>query len=148
MQLTETALRFETTVQNQLRLGDPELATLGAELLEVLRPAIRQTLLEVAEMAAQEVSGQLSGQEVEVRLVDGDPELTVRSDRPRPGEETADIPDVEARITLRLPAYLKDMITEAADVAGDSVNSFVVDALRTRAHQRPSANSVRRTIDL
>jgi uncharacterized protein (DUF1778 family) len=56
--------------------------------------------------------------------------------------------DAEARITLRLPGYLKDLIAEAADGAGDSVNSFVVDALRSRAYERVASQSVRKTLDL
>jgi uncharacterized protein (DUF1778 family) len=56
--------------------------------------------------------------------------------------------DAEARITLRVPAYLKDLITEAAEGAGDSVNTFVVETLRTKAHERTGSNVVRRTIDL
>ena len=152
MQLTQTAHVMEAAVQAQLRLADPELAALGSELLEVLRPAIRLTLMEVVEMAAQEVNGQLTGQRVEIQLIDGEPELTVRRDQsaipppppPPPGEPI----DAEARITLRLPGYLKELIAEAAEGAGDSVNAFVVDALRSKAYERGPSSSVRRTIDL
>jgi hypothetical protein len=149
MQLTQAAVRLEAAVEAQVRLGDAELQSLASELLEVLRPAMRQTLMDVAEMAAQEVSGQLTGQRVDVRLVDGDPELIVVVDEARTTPSpTGDPVEAEARITLRLPAQLKDLITEAAEVAGDSVNSFVVDALRTRAYERASTSSIRDTIDL
>ena len=153
MQLTQTAHVMEAAVQAQMRLADPELAALGAELLDVLRPAIRLTLMEVVEMAAQEVNGQLVGQRVEIQLVDGEPELTVRADQsaippPPPPSTPGDPVDAEARITLRLPGYLKDLIAEAAEGAGDSVNAFVVDALRSKAYERAPSSSVRRTIDL
>jgi hypothetical protein len=150
MQLTQAEQLMEAAVQAQLRLAEPQLAALGGDLLDVLRPAIRQTMMEVVEMAAQEVNGQLVGQRVEVRLVDGEPELSVRNDEsriphpPPPAEEV----DAEARITLRVPAYLKDLIAEAAEGAGDSVNTFVVETLRTKAYERGNANSVKRTIDL
>jgi hypothetical protein len=153
MQLTQAAMRMETAVEAQLRLGEPELAGLGVELLEVLRPAIKQTLMDVVEMAAQEVNGQLVGHRVDIRLVDGDPELSVRPDEskipppplpPTPG----DTMDAEARITLRLPGYLKNLIAEAAQGAGGSVNSFVVEAVRSKAYERATSGSVRRTIDL
>jgi hypothetical protein len=151
MQLNQAAIRMESAVESQIRLGGPEVAGIGSELLEVLRPAIRQTLLDVVEMAAQEVNGQLVGQRVDIRLVDGDPELTVRRDdsiTPPPMPESSDTMDAEARITLRLPGYLKDLITDAAGGAGDSVNSFVVDALKMKAQERSTSASVRRTIDL
>jgi hypothetical protein len=148
MQLTQAEQLMEAAVQAQLRLAEPQLAALGADLLDVLRPAIRQTMMEVVEMAAQEVNGQLIGQRVEVRLVDGEPELSLRSDESRiPPHPTEEV-DAEARITLRVPAYLKDLISEAAEGAGDSVNSFVVETLRTKAYERGSSNSVKRTIDL
>jgi hypothetical protein len=153
MQLTQAAFRLETAVEAQLRLGDPELASLGAELLEVLRPAIKQTLMDVVEMAAQEVNGQLVGHRVDIRLVEGDPELVVDTDDsrippPPPPFAPGDTTDTEARITLRLPGYLKEVIAEAAGVAGDSVNSFVIDALRSRAYERAPSSTVKRTIDL
>jgi hypothetical protein len=153
MQLTQAALRMETAVEAQLRLGDPDLSGIGSELLEVLRPAIKQTLMDVVEMAAQEVNGQLVGQRLDVRLIDGDPELIIRPDDsnipPPPTPPSPDDPiDAEARITLRLPGYLKDLISEAADGAGDSINSFVVEALRSKAYERATNHSVKRTFDL
>ena len=150
MQLTQAEQLMEAAVQAQLRLAEPQLAALGADLLDVLRPAIRQTMMEVVEMAAQEVNGQLMGQRVEVRLVDGEPELSLRSDESRipPPPHPAEEVDAEARITLRVPAYLKDLIAEAAEGAGDSVNTFVVETLRTKAYERGGSNSVKRTIDL
>lgn len=153
MQLTQATFRLEAAVEAQLRMGASELVAVGAELLEVLRPAVRQAMMDVVEMAAQEVNGQLVGHRVDIRLVDGDPELVVSPDESRippppspPGP--GDSADTEARITLRLPGYLKDLIAEAADVAGDSVNTFVIDALRSRAYERAPGNSVKRTIDL
>ena len=153
MQLSQATFRLEAAVEAQLRLGAAELVSIGAELLEVLRPAVRQAMMDVVEMAAQEVNGQLVGHRVDIRIVDGDPELVVNADDSRiplppslPG--SGDTSDTEARITLRLPGYLKDLIAEAADVAGDSVNTFVIDALRSRAYQRSPGNSVKRTIDL
>lgn len=154
MQLTQAAFRLETAVESQLRLGDPELASLGADLLEVLRPAVKQMMMEVVEMAAQEVNGQLVGHRVDIRLVDGDPELVVTPDDsrippPPPLAEGLDeAVDALERITLRLPGYLKDLVAQAADEAGDSINSFVVDALRSRAYERAATSSVKKTIDL
>lgn len=143
---------METAVESQLRLGDPVLAGLAADLLEVMRPAMKQVLMDVVEMAVQEIGGQLPAQRIDIRLVDGEPELIVTADDskipppppPPPGDEV----DAEARITLRLPGYLKDLLADAADGAGDSLNSFVVDTLRSKTYERSSNHSVKRTIDL
>jgi len=151
MQLSHAISGLENAVEAQLRVAGPETAEIGAQFLNALRPAIRQTLTEVITMAATEVSSQLSGSRVEVRLVDGDPELVVAEDAstapPPPPPPGAD--DDEARITLRLPGYLKDLIAEAAAGSGDSVNAFVIDALRSRAHGPGKSGSRHRTtIDL
>jgi hypothetical protein len=152
MQLTQALDTLEAAVETQLRVAGPEAAELGAQLMAALQPALRQSFLEVLGMAATEIASQLAGQRIDVRLVDGDPELVVANDGtempPPPPPPGAD--DDEARITLRLPGYLKDMIAEAAASTGDSVNSFVVDALRSQAHKppRPSKTRLQTTITL
>lgn len=151
MQLDHTLLGLEAAVENQLRVAGPDAAEIGAHLLAALKPAINQSLMEVLNMAATEVSSQLPGQRVEIRLVDGDPELTVVDDAsapppppPPPGAE-----DDEARITVRLPGYLKDLIADAASDAGDSVNSFVIEALKGQAQPRRDGTTRHHTtIDL
>lgn len=138
MQLEHTILSFETAVENQLRVAGPDAAEIGAHLMTALKPAIRQSLMDVVNMAATEVSSQLTGQRVEIRLVDGDPELAVVEDAsgvpsppPPPGADGD-----EARITVRLPGYLKDLIADAASDSGDSVNQFVIEALKGKAQPR------------
>lgn len=147
MQLSHAISGLENAVEAQLRVAGTESAEIGAQLLNALRPAIRQTLMEVVTMAATEVSSQLPSQRVEVRLVEGDPELVVSDDGtgaptppPPPG-----VDDDEARITLRLPGYLKELIAEAAAGSGDSLNAFVVDALRSKTHSASRAGTRHRT---
>ncbi len=149
MQLSQAMSGLETAVESQLRVAGPEASELGTQLLAALQPAIRQTFLDVLGMAATEVSSQLPGHRVELKIVDGDPELVVAPDAVEtttpPGSE-----DDEARITLRLPGYLKEIIAEAASSTGDSVNSFVVDALKSQAHavKATGRSRMRTTIDL
>lgn len=145
MQLSHAISGLENAVEAQLRVAGSETAEIGSQLLNALRPAIRQTLLDVVTMAATEVSSQLPGSRVEVRLVEGDPELIVAEDAssvpppPPPADED------EARITLRLPGYLKELIAEAAAGSGDSLNAFVVEALRSKAHGSGRPGSRHRT---
>jgi hypothetical protein len=124
------------------------------EVLEVINPAVRQTMFRVVETAMAEINSQLTGQAVEIRLVDGDPELivTTAAAPPPPPPEAPDAPEAEAfdeaRITLRIPGYLKEIIADAARNAGDSVNSYVVDALRTAAPPTNPKKSDNRKIQL
>lgn len=149
MQLNQALIGLETAVETQLRVAGPEATELGTQLMAALQPAIRQTFFDVLCMAATEVSSQLSGQRVEVKIVDGDPELVVSADSSHSVTEDDD-DTMETRITLRLPSNLKDLISQAASSTGESVNTFVVDALKAQARTARVAGktSVRTTIDL
>ena len=128
--------RFEAALTNQVALagGDPAVESAARVLRDALRPAGRQLALEFIEQAAAEVDAQLPYHRIEVVLRGGEPALEVRA-----GEEGERRPvgeDYEARITLRLPPSLKSAIEEAARVAGESVNSYVVRDL-SRLSARP-----------
>ena len=153
MQLDQALLGLETAVETQLRVAGPEATELGAQLMAALQPAIRQTFLDVLCAAAAEVSSQLVGQKVEVKMVDGDPELVVTRDDSGTSARFDDDDDIdmsETRIRVRLPSNLKEIIADAAQAAGDSLNAFVVDALKTqtRATRNVGKTRVRTTIDL
>lgn len=155
MQIDHLLVELEQQVDSQLRLADPLKVDLISEVLEVINPAVRQTMFRVVETAMAEINSQLTGQAVEIRLVDGDPELIVTAAAappPPPPPEAPDAPEAEAfdeaRITLRIPGYLKEIIADAARNAGDSVNSYVVDALRTATPPTNPKKSVNRKIQL
>jgi hypothetical protein len=152
MQLSHALTNLEAAVDTQLRIAGPEVAEAGAQLMAALKPAITQTMMEVISLAVTEISSQLDSQGVDIRLVDGDPELVVRDDpnaaAPPPTTPGVDDGD-EARITVRLPSYLKDLITSEAEVAGDSINSYVVDVLSSKTRTRRSTGSqTKTTLDL
>jgi len=145
MQLDHAMVGLENAVNTQVRLGGPGLAEVAEQLLEALRPAVRQTLMDVVEAAANEISSQLSGQRVEIRVREGDPELLVTDVFPHSIDPDSD--SLEARLTLRLPESLKSVIEDAAEGSGDSINSWVVGALRSKTVTR-SGSSIKTTIDL
>lgn len=120
---------------NQAAVGgdDPTVDAAIAALTDALAPALRLAVLDIAQQAASEVSAQLTAHSVEVGVVDGDPVLRVR-DRSDSADEPTD-EEFDARITLRLPPSLKQLIEQSATGDGDSVNSWVVDALSKRAKQ-------------
>jgi len=150
MQLSHATTKLESAVETQLRVAGPEIAEAGTHLLAALKPAITQTMMEVVNMAVAEISSQLETQTIDIKLVDGDPELVVNEDPtavppppppPPPGSDEAD----EARITVRLPSYLKDLISNEAESAGDSINAYVVDVLSNKARKRRSTGSHHKT---
>ena len=126
---------IEEAVESQLAVtdGGEGLEDAAVALMAALRPAMLQAAFSLAEQAAAEVDGQLSGYKVNVVIEDGEPSLLVRED----GNTVAiGSEDLSARITLRLPDSLKDDIEAAAGASGDSVNAFVVKALSSRAVRR------------
>lgn len=146
MQLDHSLISLENAVSTQIRLGGEGLAEVAEQLLEALRPAVRQTLMEVVEGTAREISSQLIGQDVEIRVRDGEPELVV-TEVAAGASPSAHADDLEARLTLRLPENLKSLVENAAESTGDSINSWVVGALRSKTMSQPGS-SVKTTIDL
>lgn len=125
----------EAAVSTQLAAGgaDPAVEAAASSLLAALEPALRRAALELAQQAAEEVAAQLPGYQVDVVLADGEPTLRIHEESDVPA---AQADDYEARITLRVPAALKGLVEEAAGETGDSVNSWVVKALSSRARRR------------
>lgn len=140
MQLSHAVTNLESAVETQLRVVGPEIAEAGAQLMAALKPSIKESMMEVINMAVAEISSQLDTQTIDIKLVDGDPDLVVNDDPtatapPPPPPPSAEDVD-EARITVRLPGYLKDLIANEAESAGDSINSYVVDVLNSKTHKK------------
>ncbi|MBD0329658.1 MAG: toxin-antitoxin system HicB family antitoxin [Thermoleophilia bacterium] len=107
-------------------VGDDATAEAGSRLVRALEASAHLRLLDVLGQVALEVSGQLAGGHVEVRVSGTDAELVYVA------EEDAGAPvsdDLSARITLRLPEGLKAGIEAAAAREGVSVNAWIVRVL-------------------
>jgi len=121
--------------QVALTANDPTVDAAVGQLVEALGPALHVAVVELAEQAAAEVRAQLPGHQVDVVLADGDPTLRI-TEAPVTAEARSAAEDLDARITLRLTPTLKQLVEEAAQQAGDSVNAWVVDTLGQRAARR------------
>ncbi len=133
-----TSLQARLRELASLASSDPAIDEAVDLLIDALRPAVTTALTELAEQVAVEVGSQLDDQIVEVLLVGGDPTLRVADRRssattPPPADE-----DFDARITVRLPPSLKEIVEQAASRHGASVNGWVVDVLDKRAKQSGS----------
>jgi hypothetical protein len=108
-----------------------------------VEPSLRMAMFEALGVAAADVTSQLEGTVVEVRLRGREPEFVVTEHVapppappvppvPPPPPEPPSGPDVDeglARISLRLPESLKTRLEPAAAEAGQSTNAWVVRTL-------------------
>ena len=144
MNTTALVAHMESAVQNQVMLAgnDPAVDGAARAILAVLESALQQAALDLAQQAAQ-----LAGHAVEVIVSDGEPSLRVGTRDDEPGVSAG---GYEARLTLRLPTRIKEMVEEAAGSSGDSVNAWVVKALsaRARASARLPGSRVTGTVEL
>jgi hypothetical protein len=111
----------------------PDAQELADRLSAPLDSAIRLALLEALSAAAEEITGELAPQSVEVRLRGRDPEFIVSA----PLDEAVDDKVVVAqydddggtwRVTLRLPEGLRAPVEAAARREGASLNAWLVRA--------------------
>ena len=141
-----TALADEHTRETAHRVGT------------ALEPALRLALVQALSDAAATVTSQLQGAVVTVRMNGRDPELHVESVPDESAAPTDDItltsgasagePSDEAgdtaRVTVRLPEPLKRQAESQAAQADQSLNTWIVAAIR-RATSATSAPSTPRT---
>ena len=140
------AAKLEDYLIAQGRLaGDDQMVDQIVEVLVgSLAPALKQAVLDLAEQAAIEIGAQLSTGRVDVVLSEGEPTLIVRSDA---AATSFNAEELEARMTVRLPSNLKAALEEAADDAGDSVNSYVIKTLATGATRGRKGSRIRETLE-
>lgn len=132
MDTSMATTRLEGAIQQQVIVagGDADVEAAARAILGALEPAVRQLAYDLAEQAAAEVTAQLPGHEIDVVLASGEPTLRVRST----AEVAAPVGEsLDARITLRLPPTLKELIESAADAKGESVNTWLVKTVSTSA---------------
>ena len=142
------SLRASLASSGSLGGSDPTVDAAIGQVLEALGPALRVAAIELAEQAAGEVRAQLPEHTVDVVLADGDPTLRI-SEGVAATAEKPPTEDLDARITLRLPPSLKELIERAADSTGESINAWVVEALGKRARtSRKPGQHYTQTFDL
>lgn len=146
MEIESALAEFEAVVTAQAQLGGDDLDEAAEALFSAARPGVERLALRLAEQAALEVSAQLPEASVDVVVSDGEPTLAVRPETPS-GAKRFSGEELEARLTLRLPAELKALVEERADETGDSVNSYVVHSLMgTTRRRRGVGTKVRGTL--
>ncbi len=114
---------------------DVESTELVRRFSAALEASARLRLLEAVSQAATELTSQMPGGRVEVRLAGSDPSLVYVEDTRVPPTGVED--GLTARISLRLPEALKKGIEAAASREGFSVNTWIVQVLSRGVEERP-----------
>jgi hypothetical protein len=115
-------------------MGDEATAEAARKIAAALEPSLRLRLMDVLGEAAVELASQLPDGHVEVRLAGGDPELVYVEERGGPVPTADD--SLSARVTLRLPETLKAVIDAAAQEAGVSANTWLLQQINRSAGQK------------
>ncbi|WP_298755399.1 toxin-antitoxin system HicB family antitoxin [uncultured Nocardioides sp.] len=125
--------------------GGPEVAAAAERLGYALEPATRLALMEALSQAAAEITAAMPTGGVDVRLDGRDLDFVVDAAPPvppappaPPAPPRAEEPEEDAsvaRITLRLPESLKTKAEDAAAAAGSSLNTWLVQAVRSATHE-------------
>lgn len=140
MELTTYVERLRAEVATATELAGPEITAAAQRVLAAVDPATRLVLLEALTDAAAEITTELPSGSVETRLrgravefvLDGvgAPAGPTEAYPEDPEPEPVDEGGAQIRITLRLPEGLKLRAEELAAEVGQSLNSWLVDAVR------------------
>lgn len=148
MDITQHVETLREDLGRAARAMGPDTAQVAERLSYALDSSVRLALMEALSHAAAEITSELEGTSVEVRLQGREPVFVVTGDGPSalassardapalptdgaaarvgPGDEG----DETARITLRLPELLKARAEEQAGTRGQSLNTWIVGAVR------------------
>ncbi len=130
--------------------GGPEAKAAAERLALALDPAVRLAMMEALSQGAAEITAELSAGSVDVRLRGREPQFVVdvptapmqahpAATPTAPAEDGDDADDEEgavARITLRIPESLKYKAEELAAKGGHSLNSWIVNVVRSATRDR------------
>jgi len=112
-------------------VGDDSIAEAARRLSAALESSLRLRLMDALGEAAAELTNQLPDGHVEVRVTAGEPELVYIPDPGAPPPTSLE--DLTARITLRLPETLKAIVDTAAQEAGVSANTWLLQQITRSA---------------
>jgi HicB-like protein involved in pilus formation len=145
MDITQFVDELRRDLQGAVQAGSDEMRAAAERLTNALDSSVRLTLMDALSQAASEITNELQGTSVEVRLKGREPvfvvvgaatEAPVATDEQAESADDYEFDDDEAvaRITLRLPESLKTRAEEMAARRGQSLNTWLVNATRSAAN--------------
>lgn len=129
------ALREDLRRSAEVAGGDVNAA--AERLLLALEPAMRLTLMEALSQAAVEIGARLPNVRIDVRLNGREPTFAIEPAREAAADSAEASDDANnSRLTLRLPETLKSRAESLAARRGQSLNTWLVAAIRAAADER------------
>ena len=122
---------LQQDLANIAGIGDEAVAEAARRIAAALESSLRLRLTDALGEAAAELTNQLPDGHVEVRVSAGEPELVYVPDPGAP--PPSGLEDLTARITLRLPETLKTIVDAAAQEAGMSANTWLLQQITRSA---------------
>jgi hypothetical protein len=141
MDLSEYAESLRRELTSITKFASEDIARAAEMISETLDSSVRLALLDVLSAAAEEITADLDGATIDVRLTGTQPEFVVTlahgADEagPEPGEPGDEAGS--ARVTLRLSESLKARVEAAAMASGMSVNAWLVRAISRALEPSP-----------
>lgn len=146
MQLSPFIESLRRDLERSVAIAGQDAERIGGLLSAALDPAARLAMMDAVSAAIAEVSGAVHGVQVEVRLAGRDPQIVVTSAEPTAPPIPDDLDSGTSRITLRLPEGLKSRVEARAERDGQSVNAWLVQAIRQATETSPSIPGQGRTL--
>jgi hypothetical protein len=144
MDITGYVDQLRAELLSAAAMGGDDVVTTAERLTAALDASVRMALLEALSDAAAEITAVLDGTVVEVRLKGREPQFVVEvAETTAPADHDGDDDASTARITLRLPEALKQRAEESAARSRQSLNTWLVDAVR-QATRPPDEDRGRR----
>lgn len=132
MQLTPYLEAVARDLDRATALADQQTRELTQRVASVIEPGLRLAMVQLLSDAAAQLTAELDGPVITVRMEGRDPdwhivhnEATLAAHDSEPGDD-----DNSARVTVRLPEAVKKRAESAAQIAGQSLNTWIVQALR------------------
>jgi hypothetical protein len=132
MQLTPYLEAVARDLDRATALADEQTRELTHRVASVIEPGLRLAMVQLLSDVAAQLTAELDGPVITIRMEGRDPswhivrdEATLVAHDAEPGAE-----DNSARVTVRLPEGVKKRAEVAAQNAGQSLNTWIVQALR------------------
>jgi hypothetical protein len=149
MDITPYIESLRRDLMSAAEASGPDAGAAAERMLLALEPAMRLALMDALSQAAAEITADLPAGVVELRLRGRVPELVVdvpaahlsppATAAPASERDMGDGADEEgsiARVTLRIPESVKVRAEELAAKSNQSLNAWIVSALRAATTQR------------